>query len=71
MVDDGCDVEGYKSDITRTFVLGRASDKMKKVFDIVHQAQSAALKAAHPGVECQAVDAAARRVITDAGYGPD
>jgi len=71
MVDDGCDVEGYKSDITRTFVLGRASDKMKKVFDIVHQAQSAALKAAHPGVECQAVDAAARKVITDAGYGPD
>ncbi len=71
LVDDGCDVEGYQSDITRTFVLGRPSDKMKKVFDIVHQAQTAALKAARPGVECQAVDAAARKVITDAGYGPD
>jgi Xaa-Pro dipeptidase len=71
LVDDGCDVEGYKSDITRTFVLGRPSDKMKKVFDIVHQAQSGALKAARPGVECQAVDAAARKVIADAGYGPD
>jgi Xaa-Pro dipeptidase len=71
LVDDGCDVEGYKSDITRTFVLGRPSDKMKKVFDIVHQAQAAALKAAQPGVECQAVDAAARKVIADAGYGPD
>jgi Xaa-Pro dipeptidase len=71
MVDDGCTVEGYQSDITRTFVLGKASDKMKKVFDIVHQAQTAAVKTARPGLECQAVDAAARKVITDAGYGPD
>jgi len=71
MVDDGCTVEGYQSDITRTFVLGKAYDKMKKVFDIVHQAQTAALKTARPGLECQAVDAAARKVITDAGYGPD
>ncbi|HXR17913.1 MAG TPA: M24 family metallopeptidase [Terriglobales bacterium] len=70
-VDDGCTVEDYQSDITRTFVLGKASDKMKKVFDIVHQAQTAALKTAQPGLECQAVDAAARKVITDAGYGPD
>jgi Xaa-Pro dipeptidase len=71
MVDDGCTVEGYQSDITRTFVLGKASDQMKKVFDIVHQAQTAALKTARPGLECQVVDAAARKVITDAGYGPD
>jgi Xaa-Pro dipeptidase len=71
MVDDGCRVEGYTSDITRTFVLGKASDKMKKVFDIVHRAQSAALQTARPGIECQAVDAAARKVISDAGYGPD
>jgi Xaa-Pro dipeptidase len=71
MIDDGCDVEGYQSDITRTFVLGKASDKMKTNFDIVHRAQSAALAAARPGVECGAVDAAARKVITDAGYGPD
>jgi Xaa-Pro dipeptidase len=71
MIDDGCVVEGYQSDITRTFVLGKASDKMKLVFDIVHRAQSAALAAARPGVECGAIDAAARKVITDAGYGPD
>ncbi|MCU1295758.1 MAG: hypothetical protein JWO91_36 [Acidobacteriaceae bacterium] len=71
MIDDGCKVEGYNSDITRTFVLGKASDKMKQVFEIVHRAQSAALKTARPGGECQAVDAAARKVITDAGYGPD
>jgi Xaa-Pro dipeptidase len=75
MIDDGCTVEGYQSDITRTFVLGKASEtvggKMKKVFDIVHRAQAAALAAARPGVECGAVDAAARKVIADAGYGPD
>jgi Xaa-Pro dipeptidase len=75
MIDDGCTVEGYQSDITRTFVLGKASKetgaKMNKVFDIVHRAQSVALAAARPGVECGAVDAAARKVITDAGYGPD
>jgi Xaa-Pro dipeptidase len=75
LMDGGCAVEGYQSDITRTFLLGKASskagDKMKDVFDIVHHAQSAALAAARPGVECGAVDAAARKVITDAGYGPD
>jgi len=70
MIDDGCRVEGYSSDITRTFVLGKPTDKMKKVFDIVHQAQQAALKAARPGVELASVDAAARQVIVDAGYGP-
>lgn len=70
MIDDGCEVEEYQSDITRTFVLGKPSGKMKQVFDIVHRAQSAALAAARPGVPCQAVDAAARKVITDAGYGP-
>jgi Xaa-Pro dipeptidase len=71
LMDGGCKVEGYESDISRTVVLGKPTDKMKQVFEIVHKAQSAALAAAKPGVECQAVDAAARKVITDAGYGPD
>lgn len=71
LMDGGCTVEGYQSDITRTFVLGKASDKMKNVFEIVHRAQSAALAAAKPGGECGSVDAAARKVVTDAGYGPD
>jgi len=71
LMDGGCTVEGYQSDITRTFVLGKATDKMKSVFDIVHRAQSAALAAARPGVECGSIDFAARKVITDAGYGPD
>jgi len=70
MIDDGCEVEGYQSDITRTFVLGKASDKMKRVFEIVHRAQSAALAAAHPGAACGSIDEAARKAITDAGYGP-
>ena len=71
LIDGGCKVEEYESDISRTFVLGKPTDKMKKVFDIVHHAQSAALAAAKPGVECQSADAAARKVIADAGYGPD
>jgi Xaa-Pro dipeptidase len=71
LIDGGCTVEGYQSDITRTYVLGKASDKMKSVFDIVHRAQSAALAAARPGVECGSIDDAARKVVADAGYGPD
>ena len=71
LMDGGCAVEGYQSDITRTFVLGKASDKMRSVFDIVHRAQSAALAAAKPGAECGSVDAAARKIVIDAGYGPD
>lgn len=71
LIDGGCSVEGYRSDLSRTFVLGQPSDKMKSVFEIELAAQTAALNAARPGVECQAVDAAARKVIVDAGYGPD
>jgi Xaa-Pro dipeptidase len=71
LMDGECTVEGYKSDITRTYVLGKATDKMNKVFDIVLRAQSAALAAARPGAECGSIDAAARKVITDGGYGPD
>ena len=71
LIDGGCQVEGYSSDLSRTFVLGKATDRMKQVFAIEQRAQQAALAAARPGVECQAVDAAARKVITDAGFGPD
>jgi Xaa-Pro dipeptidase len=70
MMDNGCSAEGYQSDITRTYVLGKATDKMKQVFDIVLRAQTAALKFARPGVPLEAIDAAARKVIVDAGYGP-
>lgn len=70
MLDDGCRVEGYTSDITRTFVLGKPTSKMLQVFEIVQRAQKAALAAARPGAPNEAVDAAARAVITGAGYGP-
>ncbi|MEP7343934.1 MAG: Xaa-Pro peptidase family protein [Gemmatimonadaceae bacterium] len=71
LIDGGCKVEGYSSDLSRTFVLGKPTDKMKKVFDIEHAAQAAALAAARPGVACGDIDAAARKVIVDGGYGPD
>jgi Xaa-Pro dipeptidase len=70
LIDDGCTVEGYESDITRAFVYGKPSDKMLRCFDIVHRAQAAALAAARPGAACESVDAAARKVITDGGFGP-
>ena len=70
LMDGGCKVEGYSSDITRTFVLGKSSDKMKRVFEIVHRAQAASLKAARPGVPLESIDAAARKVVVDNGYGP-
>jgi Xaa-Pro dipeptidase len=71
LIDGGCKVEGYSSDISRTFVLGAPTQKMKDLFEIERRAQDAALAAAAPGVPCEAVDAAARKVIVDAGYGPD
>jgi Xaa-Pro dipeptidase len=71
LIDDGCFVQGYQSDISRSFVYGKPTDRQRKVFDTVHAAQAAALAAAHPGAEMQSVDAAARNVITAAGFGPD
>ena len=70
MLDDGCSVEGYQSDITRTFVLGKPTDKMHSVFDLVRRAQTAALHTARPGVSTANVDAAAREIIVNGGYGP-
>ena len=71
LIDDGCYVEGYQSDMSRSFVYGKPTDGQQKVFDVVHKAQAAAVATARPGLEMQAVDAAARKVITDAGFGPD
>jgi Xaa-Pro dipeptidase len=71
LIDGGCRVEGYESDITRMLLLGKPPEKVKHVFETVQRAQNAALAAARPGVECGAVDAAARKVITNAGYGPE
>ena len=70
MIDDGCTVQGYQSDITRTFVIGKPTAKMNAVFDIVKRAQTAALQAARPGAPLESIDAAARKVVVEAGYGP-
>jgi Xaa-Pro dipeptidase len=51
-------------------VLGKATDRMKRVFDVVKRAQAAALAAARPGVPLAAIDAAAREVVTGGGFGP-
>jgi Xaa-Pro dipeptidase len=70
LMDDGTTVEGYQSDVTRTGVLGKPSDKLQRAFEIVRKAQDAALAAAVAGHECGSVDDAARKVIVDAGFGP-
>jgi Xaa-Pro aminopeptidase len=70
LVDGGCDVEGYKSDITRTTVFGTASKRQVDVWNLEKRAQTAAFDAARVGATCESVDAAARKVITDAGFGP-
>jgi len=70
LVDGGCRVEGYSSDITRTTVFGKPSPRQTEVWNLEKKAQSAAFAAARIGVPCEDVDAAARKVITDAGFGP-
>jgi len=71
LVDGGCSVEGYRSDVTRTIFFGTPSDKKKKVFDIILKAQQDAQKAVRPGATCESIDFAARKVVEDAGFGPD
>ena len=68
-MDFGCKYGGYCSDMTRTIALGEPSEEMKKVYHIVLEAQLAGIAAARAGVPGKAVDAAARKVIEDAGYG--
>jgi len=70
LIDGGCSVDGYQSDITRTGVLGKPSAKVQTVFEIVRKAQDAALDAARRKKLSGSVDDAARTVITNAGYGP-
>lgn len=69
LFDWGARYRGYCSDITRTFGIGELSDEQKKIHRTVVAANRAAVDAARPGVACGSIDAAARKVITDAGYG--
>jgi Xaa-Pro aminopeptidase len=69
VIDFGAIVEGYYGDITRTVAVGEASDEARKIYDIVYRAHQAAIEAVQPGATGHDVDAAARQVIVDAGYG--
>ena len=71
LMDGGCGIEGYQSDITRTFVFGKATDRQRQIWDLERKSQDAGFAAAKVGAPCEAVDAAARKVIVDAGFGPD
>ena len=68
-MDFGCIYDGYCSDMTRTVAVGSVTDEMRRVYQTVLDAQLAGIQAARAGVTGQAVDGAARQVITDAGYG--
>ena len=71
LMDCGCTVEDYSSDITRTIVFGaEPSKRQEEIWKLEQQAQAAGFAAAKIGTACEEVDAAARKVITDAGFGP-
>ncbi len=67
-IDFGATYKGYHSDMTRTFFIGKATAKFKKIYGIVAEAQAKAIQAIKIGEECKKIDAIARKVITDAGY---
>ena len=69
-IDDGVSYGGYQSDITRTVVFGTPSKRQVEVWNLEKEAQAAAFAAARVGATCESVDAAARKVISDAGFGP-
>jgi Xaa-Pro dipeptidase len=72
LMDCGCSVENYSSDITRTIVFGAEPGKrQEEIWNLEQQSQAAAFNAAKIGAACEEVDAAARKVITDAGFGPE
>ena len=69
LVDTGAIIHGYYSDLTRTVFYGEPTPHQKEIYDVVYEANRAAVKAVRPGVECGSLDQTARRVIGDAGYG--
>lgn len=68
-MDFGCRVNGYCSDMTRTVVIGKAVERQKEIYDVVLRAQTAAIQAVKPGIKGCEVDAVARDIIREAGYG--
>lgn len=71
LIDTGCQVQGYNSDITRTYVFGTPTQEMVRVWAVEKKAQAAAFAAVKPGVPCEEIDAVARRVLAAEGFSPD
>ncbi|ASR50338.1 M24 family metallopeptidase [Blastomonas fulva] len=71
LIDTGTTVQGYHSDITRSYVFGTPDDEQRRIWDLEHAAQGAAFAAAQPGHACESVDQAARDVLEAGGLGPD
>ena len=71
LIDTGFQLNGYHSDITRTFPFGSATERQAEIWNLERQAQLAAFDAAQIGNPCEAIDAAARTVLENAGLGPD
>ncbi len=69
ILDFGAEVDGYCSDITRTVVIGKATPEQRRIYEVVLEAQLRAIEAIKPGVKGADIDAIARQVIADAGYG--
>jgi len=70
LMDGGCSVGGYASDISRTVVFGKASARQREIWELEKKAQAAGFAAAQIGAPCENVDIAARKVLVDAGFGP-
>ena len=71
LIDTGCFVHGYRSDITRTYVFGEPTTRQREIWELEQRAQQAGFDAAQLGAACEAVDAAARATIHEGGFGPD
>ncbi len=71
LIDTGTSIDGYNSDITRSYVFGEPTARLREIWNLEKEAQAAAFAAARPGAPCESVDAAARTVLARAGLGPD
>jgi Xaa-Pro dipeptidase len=71
LIDTGCQVQGYNSDITRTYVFGEPTAEQRRVWEVEKRAQAAAFAAVKPGVPAEEIDRVARAVLAEAGFGPD
>lgn len=70
LIDTGCQVQGYNSDITRTYVFGEPTEELRKVWNLEAEAQRRAFEAVRPGVTCGAIDEVARKFLESSGFGP-